>query len=303
MNTRPRNRIECAVEVVRVKYAVVGGDMRAALLCAMLAREGARVYSFALEKAEMSPQVIKAGCMQGCVYAADCVILPVPTERGGLLVTPMSDSVIRMSELISALWPGQVIIGGHLSDASCAQAQREGLCIEDMLLRPDYVMGNAALTAEGAVMRLMEEGALSLMGRAILICGWGRIGRLLAQKLGALGARVTIAARGRDDRAQARAMGFSVLDYSALETELPAFSCIVNTVPARVLTDAMLCMAAEGAIIMELASPPGGFDRVLAENIGLHVVSAPGLPGVCAAQSAAELMKSEIYAILGEQEE
>ena len=82
---------------------------------------------------------------------------------------------------------------------------------------------------------------------------------------------------------------------------MSAFDFVVNTVPARVLTDAMLCMAGDGALFMELASPPGGFDRTLAENIGLHVVAAPGLPGKYAARSAAALIKSTVYDVLREQ--
>ena len=40
-----------------MKFAVIGGDLRSALLCSMLAGDGHRVYSFALEKAELPPEV------------------------------------------------------------------------------------------------------------------------------------------------------------------------------------------------------------------------------------------------------
>ena len=53
---------------------------------------------------------------------------------------------------------------------------------------------------------------------------------------------------------------------------------------------------------MELASAPGGFDRKLAENIGLEVLYAPGLPGKYAAFTAAELIKKTVYAIMSEEE-
>ena len=101
----------------------------------------------------------------------------------------------------------------------------------------------------------------------------------------------------------AAALGLGSVDYDGLEAEIGAFGFIINTVPARVLTDAALCMAADGAVIMELASPPGGFDRTLAENIGLHVVPAPGLPGQRAPESAARLIRSTVYDIMREQEE
>lgn len=171
------------------------------------------------------------------------------------------------------------------------------------MLRPDFTVGNAALTAECALGRLMDESGSTLAGSNVLVCGWGRIGKLLCLKLAALGAHVTAAARARADRAMAAALGLGSVDYDGLEAEIGAFGFIINTVPARVLTDAALCMAADGAVIMELASPPGGFDRTLAENIGLHVVPAPGLPGQRAPESAARLIRSAVYDIMREQEE
>ena len=118
-----------------------------------------------------------------------------------------------------------------------------------------------------------------------------------------MGAKVAVAARGPGDRALARAMGCRALDYCQLEGVLDGFDFILNTVPARVLTDPMLCCLAEGALLLELASPPGGFDRTLAENIGVRVLAAPGLPGKTAPYSAAELIRDEVYQIIREQGE
>lgn len=286
-----------------MKFAVVGGDRRAAILCAMLARDGHRVYAYALERAEMPPEVIKTGCIQGCVYGADCVILPLPAERGGLLNAPLSGAVLKMEELIGALWPGQILAGGRFSDHSCELALRAKLRLEDIMLRPDFVQENAALTAECAIARLIEGSERALLGAEVLICGWGRIGRALALRLYALGARVTVAARARGDRAEARSFGLGALDYTGLEGEMERFDFVVNTVPARVITEAMLCTAQETALILELASPPGGFDRNLAGNIGLRVEAAPGLPGKSAPYSAAGLIRRAVYEIMDEQEE
>ena len=61
-----------------MKFAVIGGDRRSAWLCALLEGDGHRVYTYALEKAELPKEVPKAGCLQGCVYGADWVILPTP---------------------------------------------------------------------------------------------------------------------------------------------------------------------------------------------------------------------------------
>ena len=286
-----------------MKFAVIGGDRRAVLLCSMLARDGHRVQSFALEKAELPGEIPKAGCLQVCVYGADCVILPVPAEKGGFLNAPYASGPCRMDELISALWQGQIVCGGKLSEKSRLGMIAAGLHPEDILQRQAFTVGNAALTAEGAVGLLMENSERSILGSHVLVCGWGRIGRILALRLRAMGARISVAARSPGDRALARAMGCRALDYSQLEGLLDGFDFVINTVPARVLTDPMLCCMAEGALLLELASPPGGFDRTLAENIGVRVLAAPGLPGKTAPYSAAELIRDEVYQIIREQEE
>lgn len=286
-----------------MKYAVVGGDARSARLCELLTRGGDRVYCYALEKAEIPGETGKAGCLQGCVYGADCVVLPVPTESGGVLNTPLSDNTLTMREVLGALWPGQTVIGGRFGEECCVLAQKAGLHIEDVLLRPELAFANAAITAECALAKLIEASDRSLYKSRVLICGMGRIARQLAMRLRVMGADVTIAARSRRDRAEAGAYLLHALDYAALEGELGSFQYVVNTVPARVLTDAMLCMLSEDAVIMELASPPGGFDRTLAENIGLKTVYAPGLPGKMAAYSAAEELCRAVHDIMRKQEE
>ena len=286
-----------------MRFAVVGGDERSALLSVMLLRDGHRVQSYALEKAELPAEIPKAGCLQGCVYGADCVVLPTPAEKGGLLNAPLSDEALRMPELIGALWKGQILCGGRFSDASCLAAIKGKLHVEDIMRRPDFAVGNAAITAEGALGLLIGNSQKTLWCSKVLICGWGRIGKILALRLWGLGARVTVAARKSGDRAMAQALGLEALDYSQLEGEIGSFDFIVNTVPARVITEAMLCCAAGDALLLELASPPGGFDRTLAENIGLKTVSAPGLPGKCAPYTAALLMRSAVYDVIREQEE
>ncbi len=286
-----------------MKFAVVGGDRRAVLLCSMLARDGHKVQSFALEKTELPGEIPKAGCLQSCVYGADCVVLPIPAERGGFLNAPYAAEPCRIDELIGALWQGQILCGGKLSEESRLAALAAGLHPEDIMQRQEFTVGNAALTAEGAVGLLIQNSERSILGSRALVCGWGRIGRILALRLRALGADVTAAARSPGDRALAKAMSCKALDYSQLEGELDCFDFIINTVPARVLTDAMLCCLSEGALLLELASPPGGFDRTLAENIGVKVVAAPGLPGKSSPYSAATLIRDAIYHIIRDQEE
>ena len=277
-----------------MKFAVVGGDIRSVLLAESLLKDGHRVWCYALEKAELSGNV-KAGCLPSCVYGADCIVLPVPAESGGKVNAPLSTVRIEMRELISALWPGQLLCGGKLEDETKESTERGGIRVCDLLCDPLYAAMNAALTAEAAIALLVENSDGALFGSRALLCGWGRIGKGLAFRLRALGCSVTVAARSVRSRAECASFGFESVSFNELEGHIGSFAYIINTVPARVLSDELLCLIDERALLLELASPPGGFDRNLARNISLHALAAPGLPGKFSPKAAAELMKQTIY--------
>ncbi len=286
-----------------MRFAILGGDRRMVILCGLLMKDGHNISTFAMEKAELPDEVKKAGCLQSCVYGADCVVLPTPAEKAGLLFDPKSDEILKMPELIAALWKGQIVCGGKFSTASSAAMVKAGLNTADIMEDSEFVVGNAALTAEGALWELMGGSEKSLWGSRILITGWGRIGKILSLRLMDLGAKVSVAARKAADRAMAEALGIKALSYQELEGVIGDYDFIVNTVPEQVITKAMLCLCDSGAVLLELASPPGGFDRNLAENIGLKVIRAPGLPGRTSAYTGAVLMKNAVYRAIREQEE
>ena len=283
-----------------MRFALVGGDERSALLAAMLTNDGHRVRTYALEKAKLDSET---GCLQGCVYGADCVILPVPTEKSGFFNCPLSDEELSMQDLPGALWPQQLVLGGNLSREFCIRAQKENLFVKDFMKQPSFVVGNAVLTAEGALQCLIEAGKSSLWQEKVLVLGWGRIGKLLALRLLALGSKVYVAARNGESVAMARAIGCEAFSLDELEENIGEMKYIVNTIPARVIGESALCCVDPQTILLELASQPGGFDRNMAENIGVNVRFAPGLPGKCSPYAAAKLMYQAVYQIINQWEE
>lgn len=291
------------MEVLLLKFAVIGGDKRSVLLCSLLWRDRHRVHSFALEKAELPGEIPKASCLQGCVYGADCVILPIPAEKNGLINAPYASQPLPVEEVLASLWPEQTLIGGKLSRELCMGAVAQGLQVSDIMQRRGFTVGNAALTAEGAVEKLMAASPRSLWRSRILVTGWGRVAKILALRLCALGAAVTVAARKEGDRAMAQALGLSAVSFTELLPLLPDFDFIVNTVPARVFAGEELERIRGDALLLELASAPGGFEAAEAESRGLNTISAPGLPGLCAPYTAAELMREAIYSVIREREE
>lgn len=162
----------------------------------------------------------------------------------------------------------------------------------------NYLIANAALTAEGAVALLEKERPLS--GAKVLVLGYGRVGSLCAEALRAAGAAVTAAARQPESRAWAEARGFRALDTHGLESAVGSFDLIVNTVPAPLLTEVMLNHVRRDALLLELASSPGGIDAAAAREQGLKYLSAPGLPGKYAPARAARILRDAVYEVLAQ---
>ena len=117
-----------------------------------------------------------------------------------------------------------------------------------------------------------------------------------------LGGRVTVAARSPEQRANARCAGCRAAPLTALPTLLPGFDAVINTVPAPVLPRALLQQLPGGALIIDLASLPGGTDFAAAEELGLHAEHALALPGRCAPQTAGALIAQTVLAILEERD-
>ena len=164
--------------------------------------------------------------------------------------------------------------------------------------REAYQIAIARLTAEGAIALLRPETGLS--GAHILLLGYGRIARLLARELQKAGALVTAAARSGEQRAWAEAEGIEALPLDALSGALDRFDVIIGTIPAPVLTEPLLALVRKDALLLELASAPGGIDAAAAHERGLRYIRAPGLPAKYAPERAAVILRDAVYAAAAE---
>lgn len=164
--------------------------------------------------------------------------------------------------------------------------------------REEYQIAIARLTAEGAIALLRPETGLS--GAHILLLGYGRIARLLARELQKAGAFVTAAARSGEQRAWAEAEGIEALPLDALSGALDRFDVIIGTIPAPVLTEPLLALVRKDALLLELASAPGGIDAAAAHERGLRYIRAPGLPAKYAPERAAVILRDAVYAAAAE---
>lgn len=279
---------------------VIGGDLRQAKLAELLQNDGHTVHTYALESA---PELTTAHEPELTgAELADCVILPLPvTGDGTMLNAPLSAQAHPLSQILDALRPGQIICAGKVGEHALTMARKRGLILHDYLTREELAVANAVPTVEGAIQIAMEELPITLHGARVLVIGYGRLGRLLAHLLNALGAKVSVSARKWADLAWIEAFGYGVEQTDRLEGWLCGYDLVINTVPAPVLNEARLAELKPGALVIDLASRPGGVDLQAAQQLGVKTVWALSLPGKAAPVTAGRAIQSTIYNILREQ--
>ena len=282
-------------------FWVIGGDLRQAHLAQLLALDGHEVHTFALEQGAHAAPLAVCEHTPEAMELAQCVIFPLPAVCApGQLNTPLSDREHPLSSLLPHLRPTQLLCGGKCDPNTALFLHRNGLYLHDYFAREELVVANAVPTAEGAVQIAMEELPVTLHGASVLVLGFGRVGTLTAHRFGGLGARVSVAARSCAQRAWAQAFGFSAVPLCELTPVIGDFDLVINTVPSLLLGEELLTLLRGDALIIDLASRPGGVDMEAATRLGRRVIWALSLPGKVAPLTAAACLRDTIYNLFQE---
>ena len=272
--------------------------MRQVWLARLLAEDGHTVHAFALGPAEAGVKEERTLAGAGL---ADCVVLPLPAAGAdGRLSAPLAEAAVPLEAVFAALRPGQLVCAGRVDARTRALAEGRGVRLVDYFAREELAVANAVPTAEGAIQIALEEMPVTLHGARALVVGYGRLGRALAPRLAALGARVTVAARRYEALAWAEGFGFDACPVKELRECLCGYDLVVNTVPAPMLGAAELGELKEECVVIDLASLPGGVDLEAAERLGIRAVQALSLPGRVAPATAAAALRQTICHILNE---
>ena len=285
----------------KLSFAVVGGDMRQAHLAELLAEDGHDVRAYALEKYNFEKNVKCSHNLQELSHPVDCIILPLPLAgKGAALNTPLATDSYSINETFDLFSPGQTVIGGKINHSLFEKAGHMGVRLYDYLEREEFNAANAIPSAEGALQAAMRELDVTIHGINALVCGYGRIGKLLARLLRCTGAKVTVSARKFGDLTWADAYGYNTVNTYALSGNVSNFDLIFNTVPHMIFDNALLSQLKNDCLLIDLASKPGGVDFAAAEKLGIRTLWELSLPGRVAPVTAGIIMKRTIYNIIDE---
>ncbi len=287
-------------------FSVLGGDLRQVTVAKKLLSLGHTVRIFGM--GGFSSELVGADIhmsAEKAVLGADAVILPLPVSRDNIVLNLADLNVnnsVSLTDIVknTAKNENSVILGGIIPHAMSDIAAKLGVSTYDYYSSEELQIKNALPSAEGAIMIAMENTDINIEGMKVLISGFGRIGGLLAQKLRALGASVTVAARRDEVLCDISMSGYDAVrtsDIDVMRSAINNSDVLFNTVPSIIFTKHMIDGLTNKPLYIEIASSPGGIDIPCARGNGIAIQFAPSLPGKYAPVSAGEYIFDEISAI------
>jgi dipicolinate synthase subunit A len=260
--------------------AILAGDRREQEIARCAATTGAevRAYGFPWPDggiAGVKPARDAAECLRG----ADVAAFPIPgiAPDGALFAPQCPHRIIPDRAMLAGMrQPAHIVLGW--ADANLkAHCEALGIAIHEYEWDDDLMLLRGPAIVEGMLKVVIENTDITIHRAKVVMVGQGTIGALATRTLYALGARVHVAARNPVQRATAYAAGAEPHELTALADIMPGADIVISSVPAQVVTRAMLEKLPAHALLVDLAAPPGGIDRDAAAALGLKFVWARGL--------------------------
>lgn len=290
----------------RKRALIIGGDKRQYYMAEYLAKRGFEVAAYGEVFAEATSGVqclqTPKEVIQRLKETDSSVILPVPvtTDRESIKGT---GGKLRCQELLPVFRQQKKIYGGSLPENMRNQGEIKQGQYVDFMKSEQVALFNAVATAEGSIAEACSLGVVQLTGSSCLVAGYGRCGEALAHKLKQFGAQVTVMERSRRQRARAQTFGMQACEMQTEQAHFNQYDYIFNTVPALILTEELLMQCKKEAVIIDIASAPGGVDYEAAGRLGIRAKLCPGLPGKYAPKTAGEILAEAVIESEGEQYE
>lgn len=258
----------------------IGGDLRSRYAFKILSEQNFCVSSYGLFEGDGYPKLAKK---------FDTVVLPVPTTRDGTFINcPLTDSKIPLSHIKELYKESLILSGGYAFD---------GLRYIDYLSRYDFALLNAVPTAEGAIMKAIELSKKTLFDSKILVVGYGKCGKILADRLKAFKCDLTVSARKAHDFSMLSTLSIKHIHTNEVSSMAQQFDIIFNTIDLELFDN---FETLKNTIVIDISSK-GCLDFNKASLEGLKAVNLPGIPGKIAPESAGKIVAQTIITILNEE--
>ena len=269
-------------------FAIVGGDKRTAGMAQVFTKRGYDVICYGITKCSENEGIKRANTLREAVTKAHAIVCGIPFERNGGLYFEEKSPKIPLTELQRLLRREHKIFGGVIPEGFRKICGERNIGCFDYMQEEPLTIFNAIATAEGAILEALLHKDTQLHQSEVLVLGYGRCGRVLADKLKGLSAQVTVCTENPEELASAATMGVRTLELSEMPQYVGNYEYIFNSIPATVITESWLKEMKEDSLVIDIASNRVGVDYEAADRLKREVLYCPGLPGKYASLSCAE---------------
>lgn len=281
------------------RFIVIGGDLRQVYLANFLCMKGHSVITYGINHPQLSKNCIPASTFAQLIAPHTQIVLPLPvTKDGSHLFITDTESPISLEDVKEYVTPENTVFGGVMPKGLAADFKYRGIPFYDLMADSAVAIRNGIATAEGAIAHAVLDSCITLHHAPALVLGYGRCGKILADKLKGMSAAVSICARNPTDLALGESLGYGIVPFSKLKRHLKKYKFIFNTIPAPVLTSSCLDKIGPDTVIIDIASVPGGTDFNYAKKKGINAKLYLGIPGKTAARSSGEILAEAILEYL-----
>lgn len=230
----------------------------------------------------------------------DAIILPITgTDSNGKIETTFSNEEIVLTRTwFEKLDESTIIFTGITNEYLTERTRELGIRLIPLLDRDDVAIYNSIPTAEGVIMMAIEHTDYTIHSSRVIVTGFGRVGHTVANKFSAFGAKVSVSANNSWEIARITEMGLTPIPTEKLYEHTSNCDILINTVPAMVVDQRAISELPTNAIIIDVASKPGGTDFDYAKKRGIKAILTGSLPSIVAPKTAGRILADVIKQIL-----
>jgi dipicolinate synthase subunit A len=286
-----------------IQVAFIGGDARQLEVIQMFSELDASITLIGFDNLHNQfSGISKSKLTPDAVKNADALILPaVGTDESGIVDSIFSTGeLVLKDEHIGALPKHCTVYTGMAKGYLKKLCARHSISLVQLFDRDDVAIYNSIPTAEGALMMAIQNTDITIHGSVCMVLGFGRTGVTMARTLKGLGARVKVGVRRSDHFARAEEMGYEPFYTRDLIDQVHNIDLLFNTIPTMIVTAQVIANIPHRAVIIDLASKPGGTDFRFAEKRGIKALLAPSLPGIVAPKTAGRILANALCQLISE---
>ena len=182
--------------MTKYDISILGGDRRTACMAPIFVEKGYRVICFRTVPISCAPS-IKAkisftDSLRDALDAAPVLICGIPFAKSDCLYCEGDASGLNLAEIQRSIHKHQKIFAGVIPEDFRRTCEEREISCYDFMRDEPMTLYNAVSTAEGAILEALLHKDTNIHMSNTLVLGYGRCGKILADRLCGLHACVTV---------------------------------------------------------------------------------------------------------------